>query len=184
MCETFRFSSNITMFPDQYSSMPYFSRPPVFTYTNPPRSFHRQPPSPPGGSPGTSSGQLADSPLPVKSDYDDAREYSLLHPSDQSAGYPHAMHGVSEMGGGMGYAPGSLDLSFPSVCITPPLPTPTYNMFLDTGHAHGPPPPAIHANSATHAARLPDWRVPGHGSAWPSIRRPIRTILTVRPWQQ
>lgn len=122
--------NSITMFPDQYSSMPYFSRPPVFTYTNPPRSFHRQPPSPPGGSPGTSSGQLADSPPPVKSDYDDAREYSLLHPSDQSAGYPHAMHGVSEMGGGMGYAPGSLDLSFPSVCITPPLPTPTYNMFL------------------------------------------------------
>lgn len=120
----------ITMFPDQYSSMPYLSRAPAFTYTDPPRLFHRQPPSPPGGSPGTSSGQLADPP-PMKRDYDEAREYALLHPGNQPAGYPHSIHGVSEMGAGMGYVPNSLDLSFPSVRVISLLPTPTYNIFLD-----------------------------------------------------
>jgi hypothetical protein len=159
--------NRITMFPDQYSSMPYLSRAPAFTCTDPPRLFHRQPPSPPGGSPGTSSGQLADSTPPMKRDYDGAREYALLHPGDQSAGYPHSIHGVSEMGGGMDY--NSLNLSFPSVRVISLLQTATYNIFLGIGHVHRPS-PAIHANSPTHATRLPDWRVPGHGSTRRSIR--------------
>lgn len=130
--------SRITMFPDQYSSTPYFSRPPAFTYTDAPRLFHRQPPSPPGGSPGTSSGQLSDSPPPMKSDYDEASEYALLHPNDQSPGYPHVIHSVSEMGGGMGYVPSSLNLSFPSVRVISLLPTARITCFLTqdvlTGH--------------------------------------------------
>ena len=105
----------------------------------------------------------------MKRDYDEAREYALLHPGNQPAGYPHSIHGVSEMGAGMGYVPNSLDLSFPSVRVISLLPTPTYNIFLDIGHVHRPS-PAIHANSPTHATCLPDWRVPGHGTTWRSIR--------------
>jgi len=172
-----------TMFPDQYSSMPYFSRLPAVSYTDPPRLFHRQPPSPPGSSPGTSSGQLSDSPPPMKSDYDEASEYALLHPEGQPHGYSHAIHGVSGMGGGgMGYTSTPLNLSLPSVRVIYLLPTAAHNMFLNTGHPLGP--PAIHG---IHAARLPDWRIPGHGTAWGSIGRAIRSrrrVHAVRAWRQ
>lgn len=98
--------------------MPYYNRPPVFTYTNPPRLFHRQPPSPPGGSPGTSSGELAASPPPMKRDYDEASEYALLHPEGQSSGYSHSMHDISGMGSDMGFVHNSLNLSFPTDMLT------------------------------------------------------------------
>src|SRR5437879_10828711 len=96
----------ITMFPHQYSSMP---RPPTYTYTNPPRLYHRQPPTP-GGSPGTSSGQLVETTPPIKGDYEEP--HAPLNHGGQSPGYPHDIHDVSDMGGGMGF--GSL-LSFPTV---------------------------------------------------------------------
>ena len=71
-------------------------------------------------------------------------------------------------GGGMGYVSAPLNLSLPSVRVIYLLPTATYNMFLNTGHPIGT--PAIHG---IHAARLPDWRVPGHGTACGSIGRAI-----------